>query len=217
MPLLKSVKTPTGAQLGYHVVTNISIDTRSAQAVAILAVHSWPDEAHYQLAAGGMAAWHWTVPVPVEPLQVGGPLMEACEDVLRALPDDLSPFAGASVAPLAGDLDGARARQWALVKQTRDSLDAQPVAVDGIQLDADPSSRVDILGAIMAMQLGNETERVWRCTDNVMRTLTLDQLVRAGRAVAARRQALIEQSDALAQQIQNAQTVEAVTAVVWPT
>lgn len=72
------------------------------------------------------------------------------------------------------------------------------------------------MGALMAMQITGQVERAWRCSDNVMRTLTLDQITRAGIAVSDRRQALIDISDTLSQAIAAAQTAEEVAAIEWP-
>lgn len=134
------------------------------------------------------------------------------------------PFSGAELRWSAGALawhdprpiEAVRAEQWAAIKAHRAELDAQPVEVDGVQLDGDERSRIDILGAVVAMQIKGETSRAWRCSDNAMRLLTLEQIQQAGIAIADRRQALIETSDALFQQIAQAQTSEEVRAIFWP-
>lgn len=113
-------------------------------------------------------------------------------------------------------LDQVRAAKWEEIKAHRQALYNSPISVEGIKIDADDNSRMDIMGAIMAMQLSGGGSRMWRCSDNVMRELTLAQIIGAGMAIASRRQALIEISDSLYQQIQSATTVADVNAVVWP-
>ena len=114
------------------------------------------------------------------------------------------------------DLEERRAARWASLKAYRQELDEQPIAVGDFAIDGDAQSRQDIMGAVMAMQLTGQTERPWRCADNVMRPLTFADLVAAGTAIAARRQHLIEVSDQLWQQLQAAATVAEVDAVTWP-
>lgn len=134
------------------------------------------------------------------------------------------PFEGAVLLASAGalhwrddrPLEEVRAARWAEIKAQRQALDAAPIEVDGILIDADERSRIDVMGAVVAMQLTGEATRPWRCSDNQMRTLTAAQIQQVGIAIANRRQALIETSDALAQQIQAAATVAAVSAVAWP-
>lgn len=113
-------------------------------------------------------------------------------------------------------LEDFKISQWEAIKTERQFRDELPIAVDTFELDADAASRMDLMGAIMAMQLLSETTREWRCADNVMRTLTFTQIVSAGTGIANRRQSLIETSDILYQQIQAAETVEEVLAVAWP-
>ena len=114
-------------------------------------------------------------------------------------------------------VETARLEQWTSIKQAREELDNAPITHGAFQVDADAHSRVDIMGAIMAMQLGGPSTRLWRCSDNVMRELSLADLVAIGQAIAVRRQSLIETSDALWQQLGAATTVAQVEAVVWPT
>jgi hypothetical protein len=113
-------------------------------------------------------------------------------------------------------VDEARADRWAAIKERRHELDNAPFQHGGFSVDADVGSRTDVMGALMAMQLTGQTSRLWRCADNIMRELTLADLIAIGTGIAARRQALIETSDALYQQMQTAQTAEAVNAVGWP-
>lgn len=113
-------------------------------------------------------------------------------------------------------VEEARAARWAEIKAHRAALDTAPIEVDGIRIDADERSRIDVMGAVVAMQLTGETFRAWRCSDNVMRVLTADQIQRAGIAIANRRQELIEISDGLARQIEAAASADEVRTVDWP-
>lgn len=110
----------------------------------------------------------------------------------------------------------ARAAAWERVKARRAQLDAMPVRVDDIELDGDERSRIDMLGAVVAMMITGQAERDWRCTDNVMRTLSAAQIQRAALTIADRRQALIDTTDALWQQLLASASNAEADLVVWP-
>jgi hypothetical protein len=115
-------------------------------------------------------------------------------------------------------IEQVRAERWEAIKAQRERLHDEQIVVpsQAFSLDADAPSRLDLLGAIAAMQASGDSSRRWRCADNVMRELTLADLLAVGGAIAARRQTLIEISDGLYQQIQAAQTAAQVLAVMWP-
>lgn len=201
MAILKAITAPNGAAVAYHRVTQVE----GTLPDLVLAVHGWPD--HEAFVAGKPPLFVHRVPFD------GSALMAVAEAAVLA--DER--FAGGAAEPeAASDVDIARVRRWAAIKATRQALDDAPVAHGDFEVDANASSRSDIMGAIMAMQLNGQTTRPWRCSDNVMRVLTLGDLVAIGTAIADRRQHLIEISDALWQQLVAAVDVAQVEAVVWP-
>jgi hypothetical protein len=113
-------------------------------------------------------------------------------------------------------LEQVRAARWIALKAHRTALDYAPISVDGIELDTADASRMDFMGAIMSMQITGQSSRTWRCSDNIMRSLTLTQIMAAGIGIADRRSALIKTSDLLYQQINAALTDAEVLAVEWP-
>lgn len=217
MPITKAIKTPGGADIAYHVATRVEAQTLDAAQVLLVQVSSWPSVEAYDLAGGKAATWNDWHPVDFAAMANSAALGlgPACEQALAASPN--SSLAGGIVSAMRDGLDGARARQWANIKQQRELLDNSPIDHDGYQVDAGASSRLDIMGAVMAMQAGGQASRLWRCSDNVMRELLLADLLAIGQAIAARRQALIETSDTLYQQLNAATDATAVAAVVWPT
>lgn len=153
------------------------------------------------------------------------PPVGAAGEVLAWAGIPAQPWPGAALIFEAGQLRWRDTRtlaecqtqRWDEIKATRQALDNAPITIGGgIPLDGDEKSRNNILGAVVAMQLASLATRNWRCADNVMRVLTLAQIVEAGLGIAARRQSLIETSDALYHQIQAATTPAQVAAVVWP-
>lgn len=216
MPIVKSLKTPGGATIAFHCAQRVEAQVQDSAQVLMVSVASWPSVEDYDAAQGKSATWVDWHAVPFTAVATGAAegLPAALEQAL--IGDASSVFYGGSFAAPHDDLPGAKARQWANVKQQRDMLDRAPVTLRDFQVDADESSRIDLMGALMAMQLSGQASRLWRCSDNVMRELTTADLGAIGQAIASRRQSLIEISDTLYQQIQAAQTVEDVLAVVWP-
>jgi hypothetical protein len=216
MALLKAIQTPFGAAVSHHEIARVEGNPASQHLTAI--VHSWPSVQACTDHGGNGATFVWPVPFPVEAMLTGsGGFLAKCEAAVIAFEDPANPFFGAATCQSVTDIDTAKRAKWANIKQTRDILDNEPIQFGGFQIDADAKSRTDIMGAVMTMQISGPSSRSWRCTDNVMRTLTLDNLVAVGTAIATRRQGLIERSDALYSLIQSAQTVQAVNAISWLT
>lgn len=202
MPLLKSITAPNGAMASYHRV--VSIEGRFPD--LIVNVQSFADRGSYLAGRPPLTS----IPVPFD---AASHLAE-----FEAAAQATENFSGATVeADDAADLEVARTRRWAAIKDHREARDNAPIELSDFALDADQTSRMDIMGAVMAMQINGQTSRQWRCADNVMRELTLAQLIEAGTAIANRRQSLIETSAALYAQIQAATTAADVAAITWPT
>lgn len=72
-----------------------------------------------------------------------------------------------------------------------------------------------IMGAIMGMQLRGESSKYWRCADNVMRELTLEQLIEIGGLIDTRTQDQINSTAVLWSAMVAATTVEQVKAITW--
>lgn len=200
---MKPFTAPNGAVLTAHRVTRAEVTGSGIE----FTVQSWPDMDTFR--EGLPPLWNSRFN------DSGG------QDLLAALEASLisgtSEFGGATPIELDdAELDQARSRRWAAIKAEREARDQAPVDHASYQVDGDQQSRMDIMGAVMAMQATGQSSRLWRCSDNVMRELTLADLLAVGCAIAARRQALIEISDQLYQAILAAQTTAEVDAVVWP-
>lgn len=216
MPISKTLQTPGGATIGFHVAQRIEAQTLDAAQVLMVMVASWPSAEAYDLADGKAPTWNDWHPVPFASIAQGAAagLAHAAEQALVS--STQTPFAAGVLEPARDGLAGVKARRWSNIKMQRDLLDNAPITHGDFELDADASSRMDLMGAVMSMQITGQASRLWRCTDNVMRELTLSDLLAVGTSIAARRQALIETSDALYQLIQAAETVEQVEAICWP-
>ncbi|TXI23124.1 MAG: DUF4376 domain-containing protein [Roseateles sp.] len=200
---MKPFTAPNGAVLTAHRVTRAEVTGSGIE----FTVQSWPDMGAFQ--EGKPPLWNSRFND------------SRGQDLLASLEASLisgnSEFGGATPIDLDdADLDQARSRRWAAIKAEREARDQAPVDHAGYQVDGDQQSRMDIMGAVLSMQATGQSSRLWRCSDNVMRELTLDDLLAVGTSIASRRQALIETSDQLYQAIQAALTVAEVEAVVWP-
>jgi hypothetical protein len=200
MPILKSFTAPNGVPVSYHRLGQVEgrLPDLTVQ------VHSYVDREAFL--AGKPPAFAHYLPFDARLLVE---MFEQAALGLEAL------AGGAVEVDGAVEVEAAQARRWAKLKAERDARDFAPVAHGDFEVDADQQSRIDIMGAVMSMQAGGQSARLWRCADNVMRELTLADLLAIGTAIAARRQQLVETSDQLYQQLQAAETVEAVEAVAW--
>ena len=201
MPIFKLCQL-SGSSVSYFKAAHARVNLDKM--TATVSVVGWPDEA--ACLSGQTSTWGTQVTVPIATLA-------DLDDVLLHAPELAG---GERLADADGTVPTARARKWVAIKARREQLDEASIAIEDFAIDADSSSRLDVMGAIMAMQLSSQGSRMWRCSDNVMRSLSLSQLIGAGTAIAARRQTLIEVSDALYQQIQAAQTLEQIEAINWP-
>lgn len=214
MPILKQALTPGGAAVGFHVVERFEASARDSTQSVMVKVASWPSEEAYNLTGGMGATWNEWYGVPFAALSGSGNMSEILERALIAKRD--GPFVDGSYVADGDGVEGLRARRWANIKQTRSLLDEAPAPLRDFQIDADAQSRQDVMGAILAMQLKGQTSRSWRCSDNTMRELSLEDLIELGTHIADRRQQLIEISDSLYHELQSARTAEEIDAIVWP-
>lgn len=128
-------------------------------------------------------------------------------------------WTGANVEWMDGrSLTAVRADKWTAIKLIRNELMDAPITVESVTVDGDGASRINVIGAVLSMQLTGEPTRGWICADNVRRVLSAAQLQQIGIAMAARTQALVDIGDALRMQINDpAKTTAAeVEAVAWP-
>lgn len=214
MPILKTITTPGGAALGWHVVARIEASRHDPNPVAGVSVHSWPTMDDY-ISNGGKnftQVNHFAVPLV---MLSGANFYSSAEQALVALQD--TPLAGGSLAGLPSDLETAKVLQWAMMKQMRELVVASPIESGGRMFDADPASVKRIMGALQGLAISGGTEIEWTLADNTSRVLSLAELQALGLALVAREDACHRVTRQLRQQIEEATAVEAVLAVTWPT
>lgn len=214
MPIIKNSLTPGGAAITYHVAQRIEAQVFNEAQALMVQVVSWPSAEAYSAAKGMSATWSDWYPVSFKAVLTSDKDMNAAiEEALLAVG---APFEGGYYAPLTDDLAGAKARRWANIKMQRTMLATAPLEYQGMMIQADESSVLKLTGAIIGMQVTGGSTKKWRIEDNSMHDMSLTDLVNINAAIDNRTQGLIELSDSLYTQIQNATTIEEVEAVVWP-
>lgn len=203
MPILKTLSTPNGVAASFHKPTAAEISYRDA--VAVVRVSSWVDQAAHDAGAGHV--WQSVVTLPI-------PDVADAEAALIVA----GPFAGGSlVADEGGGLAARRTRQWALIKQQREAREYGGFTWDGSTFDSDPESRNRIMGAaqlaMLAKSSGQPFDITWVLADNSARVLTADEMIAVGAALGSHVSALFETGVLLRQVIAESSNPEAVT---WP-
>lgn len=114
-------------------------------------------------------------------------------------------------------LDECKADKWADVKAERSRLEASTFECAGLTFDCNgPAIAGATLAAVIAKMAGTPWSQPWVLADNSVTELDVDQMIAAGQAGKAYISGLWTISQALRQQIDAAQTAEAVAAVAWP-
>lgn len=204
MPIFKTITAPNGATVAFHKPTAAEISYRDA--VAVVRVSSWVDQAAHDAGAGHV--WQSVVTMPI-------PDVADAEAALIVA----GPFAGGSlVADEGGGLAARRTRQWALIKQQREAREYGGFTWDGSTFDSDPESRNRIMGAaqlaMLAKSSGQPFEITWVLADNSSRVLSADEMIAVGAALGSHVSALFATGVVLRQQIADSPEPET---VAWPT
>lgn len=211
MPIIKPTKAANGVPVAYHKVVKLEVDFRSDTSVVFVQSHA--DEA--AAIEGLPVAWGWNIPIQPSVLSQGDDVLSAIESALTGVG---VPFEGGTqVADQMNTLQGARDRAWAAVKAARAAAELGSFMYDGASYQAD---KVRINGAYQlakeAKASGAAFSDTWTLTDNTTRTLDADQVIALGVALWEHASTLHAISRTLREQINQAETIEAVEAIRWP-
>lgn len=111
-------------------------------------------------------------------------------------------------------LDYAKRAKKALLKETRDTLEVEPIIVGAHTFDYDEKARERIQAAIVALD-GTGTTLSWTTAEQQEAVVDADALKNIVRASAVRSNALHVMYRELKAQVESATTVEEVEAVTW--
>lgn len=207
MILEKDVIVPNGVLTTVHKLMNIKLN---AEQTALEAqVGSWVSLSN--LVSGVAPIWNHYIEVPTH-------------GIITAIYNDLTAvdtFAGGTILPTSTTpLDIPRTYKWNELKLERSRREYSGFTWDGSTFDSDPQSQSRVQGgvqlAIMAQQANQPFSINWTLKDNSVRTLSGQDMIGVGQALAAHIQALHETSRALRQQLDNATSVQAIEAIQWP-
>lgn len=215
MRIIKHTETPNGAPVQFHKLRRAEIDFADGTIAAT--VHSWVNEQVY--ASGANPTWAWTVVLPLSLAQT----IDQLEAAVIAAPN--SPFAGGSVGPdLVTDLDTAKARRWAQLRAERNSRELGTFHWSGLEFDADADAqrRLSAAGRRAAAALESDAPSWvsvldWTLADNTTVMLTAQNVLEVWAALDEHVARVHATARTLREQIEAAQTIEAVEAVTWPT
>lgn len=215
MPIIHTLAAPNGAPCTYFAALRVDVDLKAQDATAKVQVGGWINEA--ASLEGQLAVFNWFPLVPLSALNMQD-LVATAETALVQF--EGSPWLGGSLIAAPGDLAGAKARRWAMVKQQRDAHEFGQFTWDGAVFDGDKASQDRIAKGVieaMAAQIqGAAFSEPWTLADNSVRTLSGADMFAVARAMGAQMKAAFEIGRALRLQIEAAETLEQVEAVAWP-
>lgn len=116
-------------------------------------------------------------------------------------------------------VDACRQRRWALIKAARDAALAGGLTFDGSRFDSDAVSIGRITGAamlaMMAVAAGEPYSVTWVLADNTTRTLDGPGTMALGAAAGLHVQRIVDQGQALREQLDAGTSHTAIEAVIW--
>lgn len=196
---------PNGAFSHAHEVIRVEIAGGAAKAI----VNSFATEAAMS-AVPRLINWqdHYEIP------------LSAVADPDAWLIGSEGPFVGGMKLMEGTSLDVAKERRWNEIKQLRDKKEASGFPYLGKTFDSDPRSVQRIVGVVLAAQAaaasGEDFLIDWTVADNSVAVLNAQMAIGMPVALASFAGRLHAISRGLRDQIEAAETVEDVEAVVWP-
>lgn len=207
MAFLKELDLPNGAVGNYHRILQIS--TNKLMDKLQVQVGSWPSYEAYLEEKPAI----WNEYLEIDP----GIVVERSQGLVLLNPR----FSGASVVTDGNtDLEKAKAKQWSIIKITRDRREFGGFNWNNLNFDSDSQSQSRIQGgvqlAVLAQQASQVFSIVWTLQDNSVVSLNAQEMVAVGQALAVHVQTIHETARTLREQINSASTVEEVESVQWP-
>lgn len=205
MPILKNTTADNGAAVGFHKA--VSANYNMVSGAVNLIVSSWTDATSYN--AGTSQVWQWHLVATA-----------ACLTNIEAYLLTVDPFtSGTIVSDDSTSLDSQKARQWALVKASRDTAMSTYFTWDSSKFDSDDLSQSRITGGVVLAQLALAQSQpfsmTWTLYDNTTRVLAATDMVAVGVALGTFVQGLIDKGTAYRNQIDAATDAASVQAITW--
>ena len=230
MAILKEFATPQGVTATYHRLVKVEISVATGMLEMVTAMYPTAEAA----ASGVQPVWHEYVRVPLadfvdDPRRLFYRLLTdagtsylaggAADEVVN-LAWAFSVVNAAPEVETPGVLQLAKAARLKTIKQWRDECEYSKFKYDGAEFDASTASQARIQGAFQLAELALATSSTfavdWTLADDSVRSLSAQDLVGLGRALAEHVIAAHYTARALKQQVADAATVAEVDAVIWP-
>lgn len=210
MHITKALTAPNGAGVTHHKTVSLLQEHEDDSLRAL--IHSWPDAAAQ--AGGYEPQWREHALVPLSALDLSGGLLAAVGAYLTTF----GTLAGGTVIPPeVATLEDAKLQRWAALKIEREQRIQGAGTTPWGTFDASPAAIANIT-SVAAVLLANPAlaEVQFTLADNTRPTFARADFLAAASTVAAAVQAIHDTAHTLRGQIDAAQTVAAVQAVVWP-
>jgi hypothetical protein len=209
--IFKQFTSPNGAQADYHVLKKVELVAPFT--TAQLNVQSFSNEASY-LAGSSLI---WNSPIDIDVVELSSFTISAVEQWLTA--NSNSPFFGGEIlVDQSTSLETARGRTWARIKQARTTAELGDFEFNGGLYQADKER---IIGAttlaILAQSVGADYNEVWTLSDNSTVEFNAAQVISLGIALGKHVSSVFAIGRELRQAITEAQTIEELDAITWPT
>ncbi len=218
MPVLKEIQAPNGVAVTYHMLGNANIDIQLG--TIRLHVRSYPNEEACLQGMPHACAFN-DVSFPIDAIAVGEDgIVAALERALVSQDGGASPnifYDGIVVKDKSGTLQAAKDRAWSNIKAARAVAELGSFIHEGARYQAD---KPRINGAFQLARLAKDSgaaySETWTLADNTTRTLNADQVISLAVASWEHASRVHGIGRALREQINQADTIEAVNEIRWP-
>lgn len=212
MPIVKTVNSPNGTELTYHVVHKVETSERFDSAV--IYVRGYATQVGAERSAP--LAWLWQLTAPIEAITS---LTSAFIETLL-VSDPGSPFFGGDILTAETDMEKAKRQKYMEIKRSRDQQEFSTFTFEGNTYDCNQISQQRIgqaaQGAMFAISVGAPFTQDWTLKDNSVVTFDAQQMIGVALAMGAHVSLAHERGRMLREQLEAALTVEDVAAVTWP-
>jgi len=215
MFLLRDFTTPNGITTQFHVIRRI--ETRMPSDALTVHVQSFASQAAFATSENNPS---WNTPVVVPLTAIAAPLVDSIVEWLTL--DVGSPFMGAQYLPASSaSLDEAKLRKRAEINVAREAGKSAPLVTPYGTFDADKEARDNIADTYALLSLvvsrGGADSTDFTLYDNSVVQLTLSQLGDVALMLGQQVQTAYGMGRVLKGQIDDAETIEEVEVITWPT
>lgn len=211
MPISIVTKSPTGAELAYHVLHKVETSHDFTNALIHLRGYATQQGAE----RGDPLAWMWQLSAPLDSItSLAPPFIEGL-----LVSDPGSPFFGGTVIAAETPIETSRRLKWMQIKRARDAFEFGSFIWNDHTFDSNPISQQRIQGAaqlaMVSQSMSQPFEFNWTLADNSVVVLNGEEMIQVGMVMGAHIGSAHEKSRLLKAQIDAASTAEQVELIHW--